>query len=48
MGEIINSPKGVKSGVPERVNISCPIRGTRSDLPQITGNQFPLIISLLQ
>ena len=24
MGEIINSQKGVKSGVPERVSISCP------------------------
>ena len=24
MGEIMNSPKGVKSGVPERVSISCP------------------------
>ena len=25
----MNSPKGVKSGVPERVSISCPTCGTR-------------------
>ena len=37
MGEIMNSPKGVKSGVPERVSISCPTCGTRHDLQQITG-----------
>ena len=36
MGEVMNSPKGVKAGVPERVNISCPTCGTRHDLPQIT------------
>ena len=24
MGEIMNSPQGVKSGVPERVSIFCP------------------------
>ena len=28
MREIIKSPKGVKSGVPERMNISCPTCGT--------------------
>ena len=39
MGEIMNSPKGVKSCVPERVSISCPTNGTHHDLPQITGNQ---------
>ena len=27
MGEILNSTKGVKSGVPKRVSISCPICG---------------------
>ena len=31
MGEIMNSTKGVKSGVPERVSISCPTCGTRQD-----------------
>ena len=39
MGEIMNSPKGVKSGVPERVSISCPTCGTLHDLHKITGNQ---------
>ena len=39
MGEIMNSTKGVKSGVPERGRIFCPTSGTRHDLPQITGNQ---------
>ena len=39
MGEIMNSPEGVKSCVPERVSISCPTCGTRHDLHQITGNQ---------
>ena len=29
MGEIMNSPKGVKSCVSERVSISCPTCGTR-------------------
>ena len=38
MGKIINSPKGVKAGVAERVSISCPICGTRHD-PLITGNK---------
>ena len=33
MGEIM------KSGIPERVGISCPTCGTRHDLSQITGNQ---------
>ena len=45
MGEIINSPKGVKSGVPERVSISCPTCGTRHDLPQVTGNQSNVTVS---
>ena len=31
--------KGVKLCVPERVSISCPTRGTRRDLPKLTGNQ---------
>ena len=39
MGEIMNSPKGVKSGAPEGVSISCPTCGTRHDLHKITGNQ---------
>ena len=37
--------KGVKSGVPERVSISCHICGTRHDLPQITENQSYVIVS---
>ena len=45
MGEIMNSPKGVKSGVPERVSISCPTCGTRHDLPNITGNQSHLTVN---
>ena len=39
MGETMNSPKGVKSCVPERVSIFCPTCGTRYDLHKITGNQ---------
>ena len=35
----MNSTKGVKSGVPERVNISCLTCGTRHDSHQLTGNQ---------
>ena len=31
MGEIMNSPKGVTSCVPERVSLSCPTYGTRHD-----------------
>ena len=31
MGEVMKSPKGVKSGVPERVSISCDTCGTRHD-----------------
>ena len=34
--EIMNFPKGVKSGVPERVSISYPTCGTRHDLSKIT------------
>ena len=45
MGEIMNSPNGVKSGVPERVRIFCPTCGTRHDLPQITGNQSYVTVS---
>ena len=39
MGEIMNSPTGVKSCVPERVSISCHTCGTRHDLAKPTGNQ---------
>ena len=39
MGEIMNSPKGVKSGVPKKVSIFCPTCDTRHVLLQITGNQ---------
>ena len=39
MGEIMNSPKGVKSCVQERVSISCPTCGTRHGLQKATGNQ---------
>ena len=39
MGEIMNSPKGVKSGVPETVSICCPTCGTRHDLLKIAGHQ---------
>ena len=45
MGEIMNSPKGVKSDVPERVSISCHTCGTRHDLPQITGSQSYVTVS---
>ena len=46
MGQIMNSPKGVKSGVLERVSISRPIAcGTRHDLPKITGNQSYVTVS---
>ena len=31
-GEIMNSPKGVKSGVQKRVSIYCPTCDTRHDL----------------
>ena len=36
MVEIMNSPKGVKSGVPEGVSMSCPTCGTRHDLRKMT------------
>ena len=39
MGEIMNSPKEVKSGVPDRVCMSCPTCGTLHDLHKISGNQ---------
>ena len=45
MGEIMNSPKKVKSGVPERVSISCPTCGTRHDVSQITGKQSYVTVS---
>ena len=38
MGEIMNSPNGVKSSVPERVSISCPTCGIRHHSAIITGN----------
>ena len=47
MGEIMNSPKGVKSCVPEKVIISCPTCGTRHYLPKTTGNQSCDILSQL-
>ena len=34
MGEIMNFPKGLKSGVPERVSMSCPTCDTRDDSPK--------------
>ena len=40
MGEILNSPNGVKSGIPERVSISFPTCGTRHDSLKIVGNQL--------
>ena len=45
MGEIMNSPKGVTSGVPERVSISFPTCSTHHDLPLITGNQSYVTVS---
>ena len=45
MSKIMNSPKGVKSGVPERVSIYCPTCGTRHDLHKITGNQSYVTVS---
>ena len=47
MSKIMNSPKarGVESGVPERVSISCPTCGTRHDLPKITRNQSNVTVS---
>ena len=36
---------GEKSGVPERVSISCPTCVIRHDLPQITGNQSYVTVS---
>ena len=39
MGEIMNSPNGVKSGVCVRASTSCPTCDTRHDLPLITVNQ---------
>ena len=45
MAEIMNSPKGVKSGVPERVSIACPICSIYYDLHQITGNKSYVTVS---
>ena len=39
MGEIMNSQKGVKSGVPERVSISCPTCGT-CHISQLVNKPF--------
>ena len=37
-GEIMKCPKGVKSGVPERVSVSCPTYGTRHNhISQLCG-----------
>ena len=41
----MNSPKGVRSGGPKRVSISCPTCGTRHDLHKITGNQSYVTVS---
>ena len=45
MDDIMNSPKGVKSGIPERVIISCHTCGNRHDsfsLEYVTvGKQAP-------
>ena len=40
MSEIINSQKGLESGVPERVSISCPTCGTRHDFTQLLLKPF--------
>ena len=48
MGAIINSPKGVKSGVPERVSISCPTCGTRDNLLKINGNRSYVTVEQYQ
>ena len=45
MGELMISPKGVKSGVPEIVSISCPSCGTCHNLPQLTENQLYVTVS---
>ena len=47
MGEIMNSPTGVKSGVPERVSISCPTCATRHDSLQLTGKQAYVTVAKL-
>ena len=44
MGEIMNSPKGVKSGVPERVSIPAHMWHL-SLFTQITGNQSYVTVS---
>ena len=44
MGEIMNSPKGVKSRAPERMSISCPTCGTRHDLH--TGNHSYMYVTV--
>ena len=49
MGEIMNSPipkgGGVKSGVPERMRISCPTCGTVTIYSQITVKQSYITVS---
>ena len=45
MAEIMNSPNGVKPGVPERVSISCPQVAPVTIYPKITGNQSYVTVS---
>ena len=45
MSKIMNSPKGAKAGVLERVSISCPTCGTHHDLHKTTGNQSYVTVS---
>ena len=45
MGEILKSPRVVKSGVPERVSISCPTCGTRHDLTALCSGGRKLSVS---
>ena len=43
----MNSPKVLKSVVPERVSISCPTCGTRHDLRILTGKQSHVTVNEL-
>ena len=45
MNKIMNSPKGVKSGVSERVSIPYRTCGTYHDLLKKTGNQSYITVS---
>ena len=47
MCDIMNSPKGVQSDVPERVSIFCPKYGTLNYLHKITGNQSYVIVIIV-